>query len=250
MAGHSKWAHIKHRKARQDAVKGKAWSKCSRALMAAVRASGDPDPDTNLKLRYAIEDAKSVNMPKDTIRKAIDKAAGAGNDGVTFQEIRYEGYAAGGVAIIVDCLTENVQRTAPIIRHAFDKHGGNMAKNGAVSFGFQTKGVILIEGAQTTEEQLMELAIEAGADDIVEQGGGFEVTTEPGAFIGVKDAIDAAGIDTISAEITLIPDTTVACDSDLAGKVLKLVDAIEEQDDVQKVHTNADISEEVLESLG
>ena len=250
MAGHSKWANIKHRKARQDAVKGKAWSKCSRALMAAVRASGDPDPDTNLKLRYAIEDAKSVNMPKDTIRKAIDKAAGAGNDGVTFQEIRYEGYAAGGVAIIVDCLTENVQRTAPIIRHAFDKHGGNMAKNGAVSFGFQTKGVILIEGAQTTEEQLMELAIEAGADDIVEQGGGFEVTTEPGAFIGVKDAIDAAGIETISAEITMIPDTTVACDADLAGKVLKLVDAIEEQDDVQKVHTNADISEEVLESLG
>ena len=249
MAGHSKWANIKHRKARQDAVKGKAWSKCSRAIMAAVRASGDPDPDTNLKLRYAIEDAKSVNMPKDTIKKAIDKAAGAGNDGVVFQEVRYEGYAAGGVAILVDCLTENVQRTAPIIRHAFDKHGGNMAKNGAVSFGFQAKGVILIESGKTDEEQLMEVALEAGADDIVENDGGFEVTTEPGAFIMVKDAVDAAGIEKLSAELTMVPDTNVSCDAALAGKVLKLIDAIEEQDDVQKVHTNADIPEEVLASL-
>ncbi len=249
MAGHSKWANIKHRKARQDAVKGKAWSKCSRAIMAAVRASGDPDPDTNLKLRYAIEDAKSVNMPKDTIKKAIDKAAGAGNDGVVFQEVRYEGYAAGGVAILVDCLTENVQRTAPIIRHAFDKHGGNMAKNGAVSFGFQAKGVILIEAGKTDEEKLMDVALEAGADDIVENDGGFEVTTEPGAFIAVKDAVDAAGIETMSAELTMVPDTTVSCDATLAGKVLKLIDAIEEQDDVQKVHTNADIPEEVLASL-
>ena len=249
MAGHSKWANIKHRKARQDAVKGKAWSKCSRAIMAAVRGSGDPDPDTNLKLRYAIEDAKSVNMPKDTIKKAIDKAAGAGNDGVVFQEVRYEGYAAGGVAILVDCLTENVQRTAPIIRHAFDKHGGNMAKNGAVSFGFQAKGVILIESGKTDEEQLMEVALEAGADDIVENDGGFEVTTEPGAFIMVKDAVDAAGIETLSAELTMVPDTNVSCDAALAGKVLKLIDAIEEQDDVQKVHTNADIPEEVLASL-
>jgi YebC/PmpR family DNA-binding regulatory protein len=188
-------------------------------------------------------------MPKDTIRKAIDKAAGAGNDGITFQEVRYEGYAAGGVAILVDCLTENVQRTAPIIRHAFDKHGGNLAKNGAVSFGFQTKGVILIESGNATEDQLMEIALEAGADDIVEQGGGFEVTTDPGSFIPVKDAIDAGGIETVSAEITMIPDTTVECDASLAGKVLKLVDVIEEHDDVQKVHTNADISEEVLASL-
>ena len=249
MAGHSKWANIKHRKARQDAVKGKAWSKCSRALMAAVRSSGDPDPDTNLKLRYAIEDAKSVNMPKDTIKKAIDKAAGAGQDGVTFQEIRYEGYAAGGVAVLVDCLTENVQRTAPIIRHAFDKHGGNMAKNGAVSFGFHSKGVILVESSAATEEQLMDITLEAGAEDIVEQEGGFEITTEPATFLTVKDAIDAAGIQTASAELTMVADTMVACDAALAGKVLKLLDAIEEHDDVQKVHTNANISEEILESL-
>ncbi len=248
MAGHSKWANIKHRKARQDAVKGKAWSKASRAIMAAVK-QGDPDPDTNLKLRYAIEDAKSVNMPKDTIKKAIDKASGEGNDGATYQDVRYEGYGAGGVAIIVDCLTENVQRTAPIVRHAFEKHGGNLAKTGAVSFGFHTKGVILIEEGQTTEEQLMEVALEAGAEDIVEQGGGFEVTTDVASFITVKDAIDAAGIETISGEITMVPDTTVACDCDLAAKILKLIDIIEECDDVQKVYSNADISEEVMASL-
>ncbi|MCH2140642.1 MAG: YebC/PmpR family DNA-binding transcriptional regulator [Phycisphaerales bacterium] len=248
MAGHSKWANIKHRKARQDAVKGKAWSKASRAIMAAVK-QGDPDPDTNLKLRYAIEDAKSVNMPKDTIKKAIEKASGEGNDGATYQDVRYEGYGAGGVAIIVDCLTENVQRTAPIVRHAFEKHGGNLAKTGAVSFGFHTKGVILIEEGLTTEDQLMEIALEAGAEDIVEQGGGFEVTTEVSTFIAVKDAIDAAGIESVSAEITMIPDTTVVCDADLASKILKLIEIIEECDDVQKVHSNADISEEIMASL-
>jgi YebC/PmpR family DNA-binding regulatory protein len=248
MAGHSKWANIKHRKARQDAVKGRAWSKASRAIMAAVK-QGDADPDTNLKLRYAIEDAKSVNMPKDTIKKAIEKASGEGNDGATYQDVRYEGYGAGGVAIIVDCLTENVQRTAPVIRHAFEKHGGNLAKMGAVSFGFQSKGVILIEAGKSTEEQLMEVAIEAGADDIVEQDGGFEVITDVSSFIAVKDAIDAAGIETVSGEITMIPDTMVMCDEVLASKVLKLIDVIEDCDDVQKVYSNAEISEEVMASL-
>ncbi|MDP6157983.1 MAG: YebC/PmpR family DNA-binding transcriptional regulator [Phycisphaerales bacterium] len=248
MAGHSKWANIKHRKARQDAVKGRAWSKASRAIMAAVK-QGDPDPDTNLRLRYAIEDAKSVNMPKDTIKKAIEKASGEGTDGATYQDIRYEGYAAGGVAILVDCLTENVQRTAPIIRHAFEKHGGNMAKTGAVSFGFHTKGVILIEEGKATEDQLMEVALEAGAEDIVEHDGGFEVMTDVPSFIAVKDAIDAAAIETVSAEITMIPDTSITCDSVLASKVLKLIDLIEECDDVQKVHSNADIPEEVMASL-
>ncbi len=248
MAGHSKWANIKHRKARQDAVKGKAWSKASRAIMAAVKQGG-ADPETNLKLRYSIEDAKSVNMPKDTIKKAIDKASGEGQDGAQFQDVRYEGYGAGGVAIIVDCLTENVQRTAPIVRHAFEKHGGNLAKTGAVSFGFHTKGVILIEAVHTTEEQLMDIALEAGAEDIVEQDGGFEVTTDVASFIAVKDAIDAAEIETASAEVTMIPDTTVACDADLAGKVMKLIDVIEECDDVQKVYSNADIPDEVMASL-
>ena len=153
------------------------------------------------------------------------------------------------MAILVDCLTENVQRTAPIIRHAFEKHGGNMAKTGAVSFGFHTKGVILIEEGKATEDQLMEVALEAGAEDIVEHGGGFEVTTDVPSFIAVKDAIDAAAIETVSAEITMIPDTTITCDSVLASKILKLIDLIEECDDVQKVHSNADIPEEVMASL-
>ena len=153
------------------------------------------------------------------------------------------------MAIIVDCLTENVQRTAPIVRHAFEKHGGNMAKTGAVSFGFHTKGVILIESGNATEEQLMEVALEAGADDIVEQDGGFEVTTDVASFISVKDALDAASIETASAEITMVPDTMVACDADLAGKVMKLIDVIEECDDVQKVYSNADIPDEVMASL-
>ena len=248
MAGHSKWANIKHRKARQDAVKGRAWSKASRAIMAAVK-QGDADPDTNLKLRYAIEDAKSVNMPKETIKKAIEKASGEGNDGATYQDLRYEGYGAGGVAIIVDCLTENVQRTAPIVRHAFEKHGGNLAKSGAVSFGFHSKGVILIEEGKSSEEQLMDVALQAGAEDIIEQGGGFEVMTDVSSFIAVKDAIDSAGIETISAELTMLPDTMVSCDEVLAAKILKLIDVIEDCDDVQKVYSNADISDEVMASL-
>lgn len=246
MAGHSKWANIKHRKARQDAVKGKAWSKCSRAIMAAVKQAG-PDPDVNLKLRYAIEDAKSVNMAKDTIEKAIKKASGEGSDGASYEEIRYEGYGPGGVAVIVDCLTDNVQRTAPELRRAFEKHGGNLAKQGAVSFGFQTRTVILIESSQVEEDQLMELAMEAGAEDITSEEGMWEVTGAPSDFIALKEAIDAAGIVVSSAEVTMVPDTMVSCDVDGGQKVLRMLDAIEESDDVQKVYTNADIPEEAME---
>ncbi|MAT81077.1 MAG: YebC/PmpR family DNA-binding transcriptional regulator [Phycisphaerae bacterium] len=248
MAGHSKWANIKHRKARQDAVKGKAWSKCSRAIMVAVK-NGGPDPDTNLTLRYAILDAKSVNMPKDTIQKAIAKASGEGSGGAVFQEIRYEGYGANGVAIIIDCLTDNVQRTAPDLRHAFEKHGGNLAKPGAVAFGFQTKGVILIEASAATEDQLVELALEAGAEDVTEGDGGWEITSEPSEFVAVLKAVEDANIETVSAEITMIPDLQVKCDADTARKVMTLVEIFEDHDDVQKVYTNADIPDEVMASL-
>ena len=246
MAGHSKWANIKHRKARQDAVKGKAWSKCSRAIMAAVKQAG-PDPDVNLKLRYAIEDAKSVNMAKDTIEKAIKKASGEGSDGASYEEIRYEGYGPGGVAVIVDCLTDNVQRTAPELRRAFEKHGGNLAKQGAVSFGFQTRTVILIESSQVEEDHLMELAMEAGADDISADEGVWEVTGSPSDFIPLKEALDASGIEVTSAEVTMVPDSTVSCDVASGQKVLRMLDAIEESDDVQKVYTNADIPPEAME---
>ena len=247
MAGHSKWANIKHRKARQDAVKGKAWSKCSRAIMVAVK-NGGPDPESNLTLRYAIEDAKAVNMAKDTIEKAIKKASGEGNDGVTYEEVRYEGYGPAGVAIIVDVLTDNVNRTAPEMRKLFEKGNGNLAKPGAVAFGFTSSGVILIESENATEDDLMEVALEAGANDITSSEGGFEVTCEPTDFLTVKQAIDSAGIAMVSSEVTMVPSTTVDCDVDTGEKVLKLLEALEDHDDVQKVYSNADIPEEAMDA--
>ena len=245
MAGHSKWANIKHRKARQDAVKGKAWSKCSRAIMVAVK-NGGPDPETNLTLRYAIEDAKSVNMAKDTIEKAIKKASGEGNDGVTYEEVRYEGYGPSGVAIIVDVLTDNVNRTAPEMRKLFEKGNGNLAKPGAVAFGFPSSGVILIESEQTTEDDLMEVALDAGANDITTSDGGFEVKCEPTDFLNVKQAIEGAGIAMVSSEVTMVPSTTVDCDINTGEKVLLLLESLEDHDDVQKVYSNADIPEEAM----
>ncbi len=246
MAGHSKWANIKHRKARQDAVKGKAWSKCSRAIMVAVKNAG-PDPETNLTLRYAIVDAKAVNMAKDTIEKAIKKASGEGGDGVRYEEVRYEGYGPNGVAVIIDVLTDNVNRTAPEMRKLFEKGNGNLAKPGAVAFGFTSKGVILIEAENATEEQLMNVALDAGADDIEQTEGGWEVTCEPTQFLSLRQALETAEIETVSAEITMVPSTEVACDVALGGKILRLIDSFEEHDDVQNVYTNADIPDEAME---
>jgi YebC/PmpR family DNA-binding regulatory protein len=246
MAGHSKWANIKHRKARQDAVKGKNWSKCSRAIMVAVR-NGSPDPTMNLTLRYAIEEARACNMAKDTIEKAIKKASGEGDDAAKYEETRYEGYGTGGVAIIVDCLTDNVNRTAPEMRKIFEKGGGNLAKPGAVSFGFTSKGVIIIEASATDEESLMDLVLEAGADDINDIGGAWEVTCDPAAFLTVKDAIDAKEIPTVSAAVTMIPSTMVDCDHTAASKVLRLLEELEDHDDVQKVYCNADMPDDLGE---
>ncbi|MDP7009104.1 MAG: YebC/PmpR family DNA-binding transcriptional regulator [Phycisphaerales bacterium] len=246
MAGHSKWANIKHRKARQDAVKGKAWSKCSRAIMVAVKNAG-PDPETNLTLRYAIEDAKAVNMAKDTIEKAIKKASGEGSEGVTYEEVRYEGYGPSGVAIIIDVLTDNVNRTAPEMRKLFEKGNGNLAKPGSVAFGFTSKGVILIEAEKTTEETLMDVALEAGADDIEQTESGWEVTCEPAQLLTLRQALEESEIEVMTAEVTMVPSTTVACEVELGGKILRLIDSFEEHDDVQNVYTNADIPEEVME---
>lgn len=248
MAGHSKWANIKHRKARQDAARGKMWSKCSRAIIVAAK-NGGGDPAMNLTLRYAIDEARAANMPKDTIEKAVKKGAGE-TEGESYEETRYEGYGAGGVAVIVDCLTDNVNRTAPEVRKIFEKGGGNLGKPGAVSFGFHQRGLLMIDAAKTTEDQLMELALEAGAEDVVESGGAWEVTCAPTDFMAVREALEAAGIEPDSAEITMIPESTVACDEKTAEKVMRLVDAFEEHDDVQKVYTNADIPDEVLERIG
>ena len=246
MAGHSKWANIKHRKARQDAVKGKAWSKCSRAIMVAVKNAG-PDPEINLTLRYAILDAKAVNMAKDTIEKAIKKASGKGDEGVRYEEVRYEGYGPSGVAVIIDVLTDNVKRTAPEMRKLFENGTGNLAKPGSVAFGFASKGIILIETDNTTEEQLMDVALDAGADDIEQTEGGWEVTCEPTQFLTLRQALETAAIEVMSAEITMVPSTLVNCDAVLGGKILRLIDSFEEHDDVQNVYTNADIPQEAME---
>lgn len=244
MAGHSKWANIKHRKARQDAVRGRAWSKCSRAIIVAARGGGG-DPEYNLTLRYAIDEAKAANMPKDTIAKAIKRGMGE-SEGVSYEEIRYEGYAPSGVALIVDCLTDNLNRAAAEIRKIFEKGGGNLGKPGAVAFGFEQKGLMLFDAARVTEEQLMEAALEAGADDVVESGGAWEVTCAPRDFHAVRDALKAAGLEPDSAEVTMLPQTTVVCDAATGAKVLRLIDAIEDHDDVQKVYHNAEIPEEAM----
>ncbi len=247
MAGHSKWANIKHRKARQDAVKGKAWSKCSRAIMVAVK-NGGADPETNLTLRYAIEDAKSVNMAKDTIEKAIKKASGEGEEGVTYEEVRYEGYGPGGIAIIVDVLTDNVNRTAPEMRKLFEKGNGNLAKPGSVAFGFSSIGVILIEESDTSEEQLMEVALEAGASDIVQSEGLWEVTCEPAEYLDLRKAIETAGIAMVSSEVTMVPAAQVSCDAELGAKMIRMIESFEDHEDVQNVYSNADIPVEAMEA--
>lgn len=243
MAGHSKWANIKHRKERQDKKKGKIWSKCSRAIIAAARAGG-PDPDTNLSLRYAIDEAKYANMPKDTIKRAIDKGAGS-QGGEDFVEVTFEGFGPGGAAIIVDTLTDNNTRTVSDVRTIFKKGGGNMGNSGSVAFMFQTKGQIMIEASKTTEDQIMEVAIEAGADDVQapdDDDGAWTITTDPTDFHTVREAIEKAGIEIADAEIAKIPDNTVEVGGDDVQKLVNLIDALEDNEDVQKVYTNADYS--------
>lgn len=247
MAGHSKWANIKHRKARQDAVKGKAWSKCSRAIIVAARGGGG-DPEYNVALRYAIDEAKAVNMPKDTIAKAIKRGTGD-TEGASYEEVRYEGYGAAGVAIIVDCVTDNVNRVASEMRMLFERAGGNLAKPGAVAFGFEQKGLLLIEASKAGEDQIMEIALEAGADDVVESGGAWEITCKPADLHAVKAAVEAAGLEPDSAEVTMLPNTMVPCDAASAAKVMRLIDGLEDYDDVQKVYHNADIPDEVMAQL-
>jgi YebC/PmpR family DNA-binding regulatory protein len=209
MAGHSKWANIKHRKARQDAVRGKAWSKCSRAIIVAAK-NGGGDPAANLTLRYAIDEARSVNMPKDTIEKAIKKGTGE-LESENYEEVRYEGYGPKGVAVLLTCLTDNVNRTAPEIRRIFERAGGNLGVNGSVAFGFKQVGLMTFDASNVTEELLMEPALDAGAEDIRLTGDVWEVITAPGELHAVKEALENAGFEPESAEVTMLPDTTVEC---------------------------------------
>ncbi|WP_428387914.1 YebC/PmpR family DNA-binding transcriptional regulator [Mucisphaera sp.] len=247
MAGHSKWANIKHRKGRQDARRSKIWSKCSRAIIVAAR-NGGGDPAMNLALRYAIDDAKSENMPKDTIANAIKK--GAGNaDGESYEAVVYEGYGPNGVAVMLDCLTDNKNRTVPELRKIFEKCGGNLGASGCVAYNFQSKGQVYISKEAISEEALMELVLEAGAEDVTDEGESFRVLTQPADLIPVREAIEAAGLEVESAQLAMIPETTVTCTGKDAKKVLDLMETLEDHDDVQKVHANFDIPDEEMAGL-
>ncbi|MDA1008859.1 MAG: YebC/PmpR family DNA-binding transcriptional regulator [Planctomycetota bacterium] len=238
MAGHSAWKNIKHRKASVDAKRGKIWSKASRAIIVAAR-NGGGDPKFNASLRLAIDDAKHANMPRDTIEKAVKKGAG-GLDGEQFVSICYEGYADGGVAVIAECLTSNVNRTAPEIRTIFDKNGGNLGVPGSVSFSFRQCGQILVSKDASTEGALMEIALGAGADDLISHEDGFQLLCPASALAGVKDALASSNIEVELAEIAWVPQNTIEMNSDRAALVQKLVDALEDNDDIQKVWHNGE----------
>lgn len=240
MAGHSHWSKIKRAKGANDAKRGKIWSKIARKIIIAAKSGGDPRD--NLSLRYVIDEAKAVNMPKDTIANAIKK--GTGELGAEdYESATYEGYGPGGVAIIIESLTNNRSRTAPDLRSMFDRHGGNLGTSGSVAFQFSKLGVITIKSDATSEDDLMELALDAGAEDVTNQGEVFEVLTQPVQFHKVKDAIDAKGIAIEAAEITYLPQNTVAVDAEKSKSLLKLIDVLEDHDDVQSVSHNAEIAE-------
>jgi YebC/PmpR family DNA-binding regulatory protein len=239
MAGHSKWANIQHRKGRQDEKRGKAWTRVIREIMVAARLGGG-DPSANPRLRLAIEKAKAVNLPVDTVKRNIDKATG-NLDGVNYEEIRYEGYGIGGAAIIVDCMTDNRVRTVAEVRHAFSKHGGNMGTEGSVSFQFKHCGMMLFAPG-TSEDKLMEVALEAGAEDVVTgDDGSIEVLTAPADFEAVKQALEAAGLKPEMAEVTMRAENTIELAGVDAERMQKLLDVIEDLDDVQDLYHNASL---------
>ncbi len=245
MAGHSHWAGIKHKKAANDAKRGKIWSKLARAIIVAAR-SGGGDPGMNLPLRYAIDKAKAENMPKDTIEKAVKKGTGE-LSGESYEEVVYEGYAKGGVAVLVEALTDNRTRTAPQVRKLFERHGGSMGTSGCVNWMFKKKGLITVNQSDANEEELMDTALSAGAEDMKSEGDFYEITCEPGDFDSLKAAVEEKGIKMEMAEISMIPDTTVKVDDkDTARKVLSLVEAFEDHDDVQNVYANFDIEDAVM----
>ncbi len=241
MAGHSKWANIQHRKGRQDEKRGKAWTRVIREIMVAARLGGG-DTATNPRLRLAVEKAKAVNLPVDTVKRNIDKATG-NLEGVNYEEIRYEGYGIGGAAIIVDCMTDNRVRTVADVRHAFSKYGGNLGTEGSVAFQFKHCGQLLFAPG-TSEDKVMELALEAGADDVVTgEDGSIEVLTPAPDFEAVKNALEAAGLKPEMAEVTMRPENSIELAGEDTVRMQKLLDAIEDLDDVQDVFHNAEMSE-------
>jgi YebC/PmpR family DNA-binding regulatory protein len=247
MAGHSKWANIQHRKGRQDAVRGKLWSKLSKAIIVAAQMGGG-DVDANFRLRKAIDDAKAVSMPKDNITRAIKKGTGE-LDGGRLEEVVYEGYGPGGVAVMCEALTDNRNRTAPEMRACFTKYGGELGKTGCVAYLFDRKGLVVVSSETTEEDSLMELAIEAGAEDVKRVDDTFEVTCEPDAFGDLVDAMAQADVQAESSQITRIPKDTVDLDVDAGRRILKLMEALDDHDDIQTVSSNFNIPDEAMAEI-
>jgi YebC/PmpR family DNA-binding regulatory protein len=249
MSGHSKWAQIKRKKGATDAKRGKLFSKLARAIIVAAREGG-PDPDGNLALSNAIGKAREASMPKDNIERAIARGAGAGADGASYEQIAYEGYGPAGVALYVEALTDNRNRTASEVRHIFAKNDGNLGESGAVAWLFDRKGLILVPADAVDEDELMLAAADAGAEDVSLDGETLQVTTAPEWLGAVRKALEAAGVPLESAELTMVPRTTVSVEDEAtARKLLRLMDALEDNDDVQGVYANFDISERVLETV-
>jgi len=245
MSGHSHWSSIKHKKAAVDAKRGKAWSKVARMIIVAARQGGG-DPSANLSLRYAIDKAKSVNMPKDTIEKAIKKATG-GADGVTFEEISYEGYGPKGVAIMLEVLTDNRNRTAGEIKKLFERHGGSLGTTGCVNWMFAKKGLITVGTDKAKEDELLDIALAAGADDLRNTGEVYEITCQPGAFDELKKALEDKSIPTELAEVSMVAANDVTIDDvETARKIIALMEGFEDHEDVQNAYANFDIPDEIM----
>jgi len=245
MAGHSHWAGIKHKKAANDAKRGKVWSKLARMIIVAAKDGGG-DPSANLPLRYAIDKAKAANMPKDTIEKAIKKGTGE-LGAVDYEDVLYEGYAAGGIAVMVEALTDNRNRTAPEIKKLFERHGGSMGTSGCVNWMFDKKGLITVKTSDVDEDTLMEIALSSGAEDMDNTGEVYEITCEPGAFDGLKNALELKEIPMEVAEISMVPQNHVSVDDEhTARKILTLMEEFDDHDDVQNVYANFDIPDEIV----
>jgi YebC/PmpR family DNA-binding regulatory protein len=247
MSGHSHWAGIKHKKAIVDAKRGRLWSKLARAIIMAARQGGG-DPSANLKLKYAIEKARGANMPKDTIKKAIQRGTGE-LEGANYEEIIYEGYGPGGVAVLIEVLTDNRNRTVGELRNIFEKRGGNMGTSGCVAWQFEKLTVIRVDKEATDEDTLMEVVIDAGADNLEDLDDAFLVTAPVDAFQATCEALETAEIPWLSAEIGFLPTSTVPLDADKARKALAMMESIEDHDDVQSVYANFDLSDDVLAEL-
>jgi YebC/PmpR family DNA-binding regulatory protein len=248
MSGHSKWSSIKHRKGAADAKRGQLFSKLSRAIIVAARVGG-ADPDANATLAAAIQKARDSSMPKDNIERAIARGAGASAESEAYETVTYEGYGPNGVAVLVEALTDNRNRTAADVRHVFAKHDGNLGTSGAVAWLFERKGVILVPGS-VDEEDVMLAAADAGAEDIALDGSSYQVTTAPDDLTGVRRALEDSGVEVESAELTMLPKTTIRVEDEAAArKLLRLVDALDENDDVQDVYANFDIPEGILEAV-